>query len=158
MPPRLGVSMFLLVRASGIIEYIWQWQENVGQEYRKWTKLNWHVEVCNLWSFWWCWRHHIKKSNRKIARGLPKLIPRLVVAASVIVVGISGRTVSIRIPMARILLFWPLARWTALSRVDPTRCKRSSLCLAFALTNWTPRTWWNWIWRRVSAPHPDWRG
>jgi hypothetical protein len=22
--------------------------------------------------------------------------------------------------------------------VDPTRCKRSSLCLAFALTNWTP--------------------
>jgi hypothetical protein len=47
----------------------------------------------------------IKKSNRKIARGLPKLIPRLVVAVSASVVGISGRTVSIRISMPRILLF-----------------------------------------------------
>jgi hypothetical protein len=47
----------------------------------------------------------IKKSNRKIARGLPELIPRLVVAASASVVGISGRTGSKRIPMPRILLF-----------------------------------------------------
>jgi hypothetical protein len=34
----------------------------------------------------------------------------LVVAASAIVVGISGRTVSIRIPMARILLFLAVSK------------------------------------------------
>jgi hypothetical protein len=67
----------------------------------------------------------MKKSNRKIARGLPKLIPRLVVAASAVVVGIPGRTLSIRIPMARILLFLAVSkvnRFVTRGSKAATRC------------------------------------
>ncbi len=52
----------------------------------------------------------MKQKNSERTGWLPKLIPRLVVAAFAVVVGISGRTVSIRIPMQRILLFLAVSK------------------------------------------------
>jgi hypothetical protein len=104
---------YLLVRASGIIDCLFMtmiqkcwtgiWEMNKYESTRGGMQ---SLDLFMTLMTSYC----IKKSNRKIVRGLPKLIPRLVVAVSASVVGISGRTVSKRIPMPRILLFLAVSK------------------------------------------------